>query len=98
MKNEKLKEANKAYEAVTKEYAADIDKIKERVDEIVGYIDALNVDKTEIVNITPGDNGNTVNAALTKAKADRDASAKSDNEAILSMGNQTRSVAYCPIY
>ena len=35
---------------------------------------------------------------INTAIADRDASIKTDNSAILSMGNQSRSVAYCPIY
>ena len=62
------------------------------------YIAALTADSEEFVNINPGDNGNTVKSALNKAKADREATLASDNKAILSMGNQTRSVAYCPIY
>ena len=98
MKLAKLEAAKAEYEKVKTDYAADLSKIQERIDEINGYIAALTADSEEFVNINPGDNGNTVKSALNKAKADREATLASDNKAILSMGNQTRSVAYCPIY
>lgn len=100
LKHEMLNKVEVEYNKVKKGKfsKAELDSVKERLDEIKTYIDMFKEDKDEKTAIHPGDTLESVAEAIDKAKADRDAAIKTADEAIASMDNQSRSVAYCPIY
>jgi len=74
------------------------EKVKERTDEIRNYIEALEADSEEISNIQPGATAASVKEELKTAEQNREASEIAAAEGILSMDNQGRAVAYCPVY
>ncbi len=98
-KDEKLKEVDRKYNEVIKKFS-DAEKlsVEERLKEIDAYIGAFKKDKNELVTIQPGDNKDIVAENLKTAEVDRAAARTTDEESITSMDNQSRSVAYCPIY
>lgn len=98
-KAQKLAEVERQFESVKKRFSkAELDSVEERILEIETFIGAFKADTNELVSIQPGDTKDTIKEALKTAKADRKAARAADDEAITSMDNQSRSVAYCPIY
>ena len=98
-KAQKLAEVERQFKDVKKRFSkAELDSVEERIKEIEAYIDAFKEDKNELVSIQPGDTKDTVKEALKTAKADRKAARATDEEAITAQDNQSRSVAYCPVY
>ncbi len=113
-KNKELNQAYSELQKVKTEYKnKGLDKVDERIKEIEDLIEAfgLNVadrkggckqgelgDPNEYAQLTPGDDCSTAYAKAKEAKAEREITLQTVEEAILSMDNQTRAVAYCPIY
>lgn len=98
-KAEKLEEANDLYNKIISAFSEEEkDKVQERIDEIKAYLEAFATDKEEVVVIQPGYDKEKTQTEVNTAKANREASLKSAESALLSMDNQNRNVAYCPVY
>lgn len=100
VKTQKLEEARRLYKAIksNSRYTNDLNKVKERLDKIKDYIEAFDADPNEVSVISPDATKESVMTSVRTANANRNASIKSDNAAITGMDNQSRSVAYCPVY
>ena len=61
-------------------------------------IKSLEADKNEKVAIRPGDTADEVKKAIKEYDAQRPLALDKEEEALISMDNQSRSVAYCPVY
>ena len=98
-KNAKLREAKDSLGTVEKDYGDKLDKVEERIKEIKDLIEAFEEgDPDEYAQIRPGANKSTAATEAKQAKAEREVALMAEEEAILSMDNQSRGVAYCPIY
>ena len=100
VKTQKLEEARKLYNEIKSNtrYNKHISKVDERLEEIKNYIEAFDKDTRELSVISPGATATSVEEAVKEAEANRNASLETDNAAIVAMDNQSRSVAYCPVY
>lgn len=101
LNDKKDENLNKAKQAFNKVKAYDkklLDKVEERVDEIELLIKVLESDTEEKVAVHPGDTVADVKKAVKEYEAQRPLALDAEEEALLSMDNQSRSVAYCPVY
>ncbi|MBR5599042.1 MAG: hypothetical protein IKW39_03280 [Alphaproteobacteria bacterium] len=99
-KNKKLDDAEKLLANIEKAYSdKELEKINERINEIEDLIKAFKGDADEVIYLKPGDNETTVGkTAIDGANIQREMELLKVEEAILSMDNQSRNVAYCPVY
>ncbi len=99
MKADLLKSAKSDYAKIQNDFSdVEKEKVQERLDEIKAYLDAFATDANEIVVIQPGYDGEKTKTEVNTAKANRSAALKAAESALLSMDNQNRNVAYCPVY
>ncbi len=104
MKAEKVDKAIDEYKSIigedgNKKFSPEeIDIVSERLDEIKNTIASLEEDKNEVTTIQPGYDADKTREAVDKAKVDRQGALNAAESAITSMDNQSRNVAYCPIY
>ncbi len=100
IKTQKLEEARRLYKAIdsSSRYERDRARVQERLTEMKNYIEAFDADPNEISVISPGATRDSVVQAVKTADANRKTTLKTDNAAITGMDNQSRAVAYCPVY
>lgn len=99
-KLEQLSKAKSKFDELSKdsELSQYHNRVKERLDSIKNTIDVLDMDKKEVVYVTPDIKPSDMDEKLRNAKTDRTAARKSDNDGIIAMDNQSQVVPYCPVY
>ena len=99
MKEEKLSKAKGEFAKIKASFSAEEKElVSERINEIQAYIDSFEEDKKEEAVIQPGFDKAKTHAAILKAKADRNGALNAAESALISMDNQNRNTAYCPVY
>lgn len=99
-KLEQLSKAKSKFEELSKdpELSKYHNRVKERLDSIKNTIEILDMDKKEVVYVTPDIKISDMDEKLKNATTDRTAARKSDNDGIIAMDNQSQVVPYCPVY
>ncbi|MBR5154633.1 MAG: hypothetical protein IKW58_02800 [Alphaproteobacteria bacterium] len=98
-KDENLNKAKKELNNLKSIFSKDTqNRVSERIEEIEVLIKSLEADKNEKVAIRPGDTADEVKKAIKEYDAQRPLALDKEEEALISMDNQSRSVAYCPVY
>ncbi len=76
----------------------DEERVKERLDKMDNYFDALAVDEAEVATIQSDETGASMEEAVKEAESNREALLVAEEEGLTSMDNQSQAVAYCPVY
>lgn len=99
LKEVALGKAKNEYASLKNNYTKSVlDNVKEYTDEIENYFAAFEKDKNEDAMMMPKATGASQEKAVKTAVQDRKAVREADEEGIIAMGNQSQSVAYCPVY